>query len=213
MSIPRIEHYAMPAAGAWPANRTAWRPERARCALLIHDMQDYFLKFYAAGAAPLDELLAHIGTLRQRCRQLGIPVFYSRADAQTPAERGLVSDFWGKGMGSADAAIVAALAPEAGDIVIQKHRYNAFHRTDLLAQLRALGRDQLLICGVYAHIGCLATALDAFMHDIEAFMVADALGDFSQQDHVMALSYAARRCAAVFSSAEVLAALAPDAAS
>jgi isochorismate hydrolase len=209
MSIPRIEGYPMPTAGAWPANRTAWRPERHRCAVLIHDMQRYFLQFYPADASPLREMLANIAALRRRCHALGVPVFYSQADAQTPAERGLVTDFWGPGMDgkSGASAIVDALAPTADDVVIKKHRYSAFHRTALAGQLRSRGRDQLLICGVYAHIGCLATALDAFMHNVQAFMLSDALADLSEREHLMALSYAARRCGAVLSCDEALAAL------
>ena len=209
MNIPIIERYTMPKPGAWPPNRTAWTLDPSRCGLLIHDMQHYFLGFFPAGVSPVKELLANIAGLKSRCRALGIPVFYSQASAQTPAERGLVADFWGKGMGDGASmtGIVDALAPDEVDIVIRKHRYSAFHRTELLEQMRSRGRDQLLVCGVYAHLGCLVTALDAFMHNIQAFMVSDALADLSEEEHLMALSYAARRCASVVSSQEARAAL------
>ena len=78
-------------------------------------------------------------------------------------------------------------------------------RSTLREQLLARGRDQLVITGVYAHIGCLATALDAFMLDVQAFLVADALADFTREDHVRALDYAAGRCARVQDTAEILA--------
>jgi len=209
MRIPTIEGYAMPKPGTWPPNRTAWTPDPRRCGLLIHDMQHYYLGFFPSGGSPVKEMLANIAELRSRCRALRIPVLYSQAGAQTPAERGLVGDFWGKGMGDGASmtGIVDALAPGDSDIVVRKHRYSAFHRTTLLEEMRNRGRDQLLICGVYAHLGCLVTALDAFMHNIQAFMVSDALADLSEEDHLMALSYAARCCGSVVSSQEVMAAL------
>lgn len=55
--------------------------------------------------------------------------------------------------------------------------------------LKESGRNQLIITGVYAHIGCMTTATDAFMRDIKPFMVADALTDFSRDEHLMSLKY------------------------
>ena len=75
--------------------------------------------------------------------------------------------------------------------------------------MRARGRDQLLICGVYAHIGCMMTAAEAFQRDIEAFMIADALADFSRADHDLALKWVAGRCGGVLDTDSLLTALGP----
>ena len=99
---------------------------------------------------------------------------------------------------------VEPLAPEPGDRVYTKWRYSAFHNSSLLADLRALGRDQLVIAGVYAHVGVLMTAVEAYTNDIETFVVADAIADFSGADHRLALDYAARCCAVVCVAKEVL---------
>jgi isochorismate hydrolase len=48
------------------------------------------------------------------------------------------------------------------------------------------------------------TAVDAFTQDIETFLVADAVADFDDESHWMALEYAARRCAVLTVTDEVL---------
>lgn len=211
MSIPAIHPYALPDAAYLPANRVPWQPQPGRCAFLICDMQQYFVDFFQAGQKPLAGMVRHIAQLARQCRQLGIPVIYAvQPGSLGPAERGLQGHFWGQGLSAAPQAggeIVAALAPQPGDTLVYKRRYSAFHDSSLLHELRRQGRDQLIVCGLYAHIGCLATALDAFMHDVQPFLVADAMADFSEADHRMALTYAARRCAAVMSTGELLARL------
>ena len=89
--------------------------------------------------------------------------------------------------------------------MLTKWRYSAFQRTELLELLRRWGRDQLIICGVYAHIGCLLSTADAFMHDIEPFYVADAVADFSRERHDFAVDYASTRCAVVTDTASLIA--------
>jgi bifunctional isochorismate lyase/aryl carrier protein len=45
---------------------------------------------------------------------------------------------------------------------------------------------------VHAHLGVLLTAADAFMNDIQPFVVADAVADISAEEHSLALRWAAR---------------------
>lgn len=212
MTIPRIASYPMPAAAALPANRVDWRPDPARAVLLVHDMQAYFVDFFDRSASPVPELIDHIARVRAACTGAGIPVVYTAQPAvQSRPERGLLQDWWGPGITQQpeQAPVVAALAPGADDTVLVKWRYSAFERSDLREQMRSQGRDQLIITGVYAHIGCLTTALAAFMNDIQVFFVGDAVADFSLAEHQMALHYVAGRCGVVTSTDAMLRALRP----
>lgn len=200
MALPAIAAYPLPSAGELPANRVSWTVDPARAVLLVHDLQHHFLSAFPAGEQPLTALLANTARLLAEFRRLGVPVVYSaQRGGQTAEERGLQLDFWGPGVADDPEALAVpkSVAPQNGDTVLTKWKYSAFARTDLEALLRGLGRDQLVVVGVYAHIGVLMSACDAWSRDIQAFVVADAVADFSREDHDMALRWAAGRCAVV----------------
>lgn len=197
MALPTIPAYPLPQTTDIPAPRAPWQPEPARMALLIHDMQRYFCAPYGENAAPLGQVIGNITGLAQAARAAGIPVFYTAQKGnQFRPDRGLQADLWGPGMRAIPAheEIVPALTPQPGDRVLVKHRYSAFQRSDLAELMRARGRDQLAIAGIYAHIGCLATAAEAFQRDIQPFAVFDAQADFDRARHDMAMGWIAACC-------------------
>ena len=207
MSLPQLQPYPLPTEAELPKNKGPWSPEASRAALLIHDMQRYFARIFPAGESPLAPAVANIARLAAHCRAKGIPVFYTaQIGNQDRRDRGLQADLWGPGMSHTPEheEILPELTPEPGDFQLVKHRYSAFQRSNLESLMRARGRDQLIVTGIYAHIGCLMSASEAFQRDIEAFMVADALADFSRAEHDMALTWAAGRCAGVVSTDQIL---------
>lgn len=205
MAIPALQPYSIPS--EWTPNKVKWTLDPARAVLLIHDMQAYFADFWAADSAFVQALVERLAAVRAQCKALGIPVVYSaQPGVQSDAERALLNDMWGPGITQQPErqAIIAGLAPEPNDRVLVKWRYSAFQRSPLEHMLKELGRDQLIIGGIYAHIGCLMTACDAFMRDIQPFLLADGVADFNQVDHQMALNYVATRCGQVICCADVL---------
>ncbi|MEU1409420.1 isochorismatase family protein [Streptomyces sp. NPDC005728] len=204
--IPPIDPYPFPTAGDLPANTARWTLDPDRAVLLVHDMQRYFLAPFPGTVR--DELVRNAAQVRGWCAERGVPVAYTaQPGGMSEQERGLLKDFWGPGMRTtpADREIVGELAPSPGDWVFTKWRYSAFFRSELLERMRASGRDQLILCGVYAHVGVLMSAVEAFTNDIQPFLVADAVADFSEEYHRLAIRYAAERCAMVVTTKEVLA--------
>lgn len=193
MSLPLGIDYTAPLADL-PAGRASWRLDPDRAALLVHDLQRYFARPYADGCPAFAGAVAATARIIGKARQAGVPVFYTAQEGdQDPAARGLQGDLWGPGMKAVaeHTAILDAVAPADGDVVLAKHRYSAFARSDLAERMAAKDRTQLVITGVYAHIGVTATALEAFQRDLHPFVVADAVADLGEAEHRRALEQVA----------------------
>ncbi|UEA59101.1 isochorismatase family protein [Gordonia otitidis] len=207
MAIPTITPYQIPE-GPFPA-RVDWQLNPARAALLIHDMQNYFIDAYDTHAEPMATALPNMVAIREACASAGVPVVYTAQPGdQHPSRRGILADFWGRGLDSGrDENIIDELAPRPGDITVTKWRYSGFQRTDLRHLLAHHGRDQLIVIGVYAHMGCMISATEAFMMDVRPFFVADAVADFTREEHEMACSYVGKRAGRILNSRNVVDAL------
>lgn len=209
--LPQIIDYAPLDIRPHCADSLSWEIHPSRCALLIHDMQRHFLEPFAPST--ILPVLKNILSLREQCDALKIPVYYSvQPAAQDNAQRGLLLDFWGPGLQDQPerAEVVDSLTPLAHHHPFDKWRYSAFAKTSFLQTLRESGRDQLMVTGVYGHIGCHATVRDAFMNDIQPFAIGDAMADFSEEELHAALRDIAHRCGVVCSTSFALHELARD---
>jgi bifunctional isochorismate lyase/aryl carrier protein len=208
MTIPRIAEYPLPESAGWPKNKVEWHLEKRMSVLLIHDMQRHFLDFYGKEDRSLKQVIANISLLLASARQHKIPVIYTAQKGdQDQVARGLLCDFWGPGMKEVGTPIISEIGPIQGELIFEKHRYSAFFGNGLLEHMKALGRSQMLICGVYAHIGCTLTAADAFMNGIQTFMVGDGVYDFSFDSHQTALTYVASLCGKIVTTESAINAL------
>ncbi|RAJ43065.1 isochorismate hydrolase [Kitasatospora sp. SolWspMP-SS2h] len=170
-----------------------WRVEPRNAALLVHDMQDYFVKAFEP---PLRTALVDgVAGAVDWARRAKIPVMYTaQPGSMSTDERGLLSDFWGAGMDrrAGDTSIVDRVRPDGSEPVFTKWRYSAFVGNGLEWALRRQGIHDLVIAGVYASVGILTTALDAFNRDIRPFVLSDCVADFDAEGHAAALDHVAR---------------------
>lgn len=146
-------------------------------ALLIIDMQ----KENGLPLERLPQVVDNASTLIAAARSQGIPLFYTRHvnDAlgrdMAPGEP---ADTQGRPLsyqaGSASVEILDALAPHPDDCVIDKQRYSAFHGTRLAALLRSRGIRRLVVLGMLTDVCVMTSLFDAYQHDFELVLVADA---------------------------------------
>jgi len=208
MTIPTIISYPMPTANTFPAQKVNWPLNPKRAVFLIHDMQAYFLQFYDPKSDLIKTLKNNLMRIKAYCHSNNIPVIYTaQPKNQQSEDRALLNDMWGNGLNDFPELqkITDELTPNKEDTVLVKWRYSAFHRSDLQSLMQSWGRDQLIIGGIYANIGCMLTGADAFMRDIQPFLVGDALADFNEQEHRLALTYTANRIGRVISTDDILA--------
>jgi len=76
--------------------------------------------------------------------------------------------------GSWDAEIVEPLAPQSGEVVIQKSRYSGFTGTPLDQLLRSRSIQYLLFLGVATNVCVESTIRDAYFLEYWPILIADA---------------------------------------
>jgi nicotinamidase-related amidase len=104
-------------------------------------------------------------------------------------------------------AISPALGPEAGDIVVTKHRVSAFAGTDLEMILRAKDTDTLVLFGIATSGVVLSTVLAACDADYQLVVIADCCADRDAELHAALLQRFFPERAAVVTAAEFVDAL------
>ncbi len=78
--------------------------------------------------------------------------------------------------GTWNTEILPELAPQPGDIVVSKHRYSGFFKTDLDAQLQALGARNLIVTGCTTSVCVESTIRDAMFRDYVCLLLEDCTG-------------------------------------
>jgi ureidoacrylate peracid hydrolase len=177
-------------------------PDASSTALIVVDMQVGFLRDGAScdrvglPVAALKPALEPCRALVAMARAKGVPIIYTRyvyradyrdggllAGELIPALR----EHRSLAAGSVDADIVEELAPQPGDYVLDKNRPSSFYGTPLETWLNGLGVENLVVCGVTTNCCVESTVRDASHRDYRCFVVRDAVAEFDEDRHRVAL--------------------------
>ena len=177
--------------------------EAARTALVVVDMQNYFV----AEGFPLEvpvarAIVPNINRLARALRAAGGTVAWIQTSS-----RGALAH-WGNHHNRMltpeksqtrldqldDASQGFALFPTLeflpNDLYITKNKYSAFIQgsSDIDAQLRSRGIESLLITGTVTNVCCESTARDAMMLDYRVVMVSDGNASLTDEEHAASLN-------------------------
>jgi ureidoacrylate peracid hydrolase len=183
-------------------------------ALVIIDVQNDFCHeagvSVSTGMADRDSfqgVVAPIGSLADKARELGIPVIF----VYMTLDAGTISEAWKNKFG--DLKIIEKgswgadyykLFPLEGDYIVEKHRYSAFIGTNLDLILRSLGRKSIIVAGVVTNVCVESTARDGFMLDYNVSVVSDGCAGSSPAAHEASLDNINRVFGITPTSAEIL---------
>lgn len=126
-------------------------------------------------------------------REHDMPVIYTKGRSQIDV--GSLGQWSAKNVraaedlekGAAVHEIVPEVAPDAGDLVIEKDKPSGFFGTSLLSHLIRLGVDSVLVAGCTTS-GCVrATVVDAFSYNLAVTVIEDAVFDRGELPHAVNL--------------------------
>lgn len=196
-----------------------WELDSRTSALLVIDMHNDFV----LPDTPMEVPMAKDRVPNQRhiisvCRSFEIPVIFTQhilfdSFEISPLECAYNPNLRQVGMraGSHGAEVIAELRPEDNDVVLPKHRYDAFHNTQLksvLNTVRGAGIvDTVIIVGTLTEVCCESTARSAFMHDYKVAFIDDATAALSQAAQSATVDVIGRFFGRVFNTTDVVTAL------
>jgi nicotinamidase-related amidase len=209
-------------ADAVTAERLAAMIPPKTTALVVIDVQgDFAAPDGAMGYAGVDmrdvePTIDRIERLIAAARKAGAALVFARVVTRPETDSDALKQLYiRKGYGAEAVAICRAdtpgaayyrVAPEPGDIEIEKPLFSSFVGTDLDAQLKARGIDTLVFTGLTTDCCVDCTARDAFHRNYHGFIVDDACSAYGHDSHAAAMLGLTKNVALAVTAAEVEAA-------
>ena len=158
-------------------------------ALLVLDMQDYFLApeshAFILSAPPILQL---IQKLIDFFSYRGMPIIYTQ-HINTENDAGMMGNWW------QDLILESSPLSQITDQltlidkdVIQKSQYDAFYQTNLKEQIIKQDVTDVVITGVMTHLCCETTARSAFVNGFKVWFTVDGTATYNEDFHMATLT-------------------------
>jgi maleamate amidohydrolase len=192
-----------------------------RPAVLVIDVQNYMVgpppgssitDYPSACGAGGRTAIAQLTNFLPSCRELDIPIFYTRFELKRDGSdagvyirkrRLLTTEGWCL-EDSEGAELVPATGPGPRDVVLVKKKPSAFHGTPLLGMLIDRQIDTVLVVGGSTSNCVRATVVDAVSFNYRAIIVEDCVFDRFELSHSTTLFDLDRQYGDVLAAQEVL---------
>jgi nicotinamidase-related amidase len=190
-----------------------------KCALLVIDMQDEFVKPHWSPywVPEATRRVPQMKRLIEYCRSKNIPVIYTvysktHRYLDRPKTLPLMpSRFPDLSIDQSSFFVTGTvwheLAPTHDEIVIHKPSYGAFFETPLESILKNLGKDTVIISGTLTNYCCSTTARQAYERGLKVVFGSDVTAAHFPTLHEMELQVLRRGFAKVMSLQDLLTAL------
>ncbi|NJO88983.1 MAG: hydrolase [Chloroflexia bacterium] len=122
-------------------------------AFIIIDIQESLIPVIDS----VDEIIKNTNILIKGAEVLGVPL--------------LVTEQYPKGLGATHSSVELP----AGQKIIEKSSFSCFGEEKFVKAIKDLGIKSVVICGIEAHVCVTQTVLDALNHNLDVYVVADAI--------------------------------------
>jgi nicotinamidase-related amidase len=153
--------------------------DRSRAALVVVDMQEAF----RSAVLDFDEVVRNVATLVRGARILGVPT--------------LVTEQYPKGLGHT----VPEVSEHLDVTPIEKMAFSAVEANGFPSALHDARRDQVLLCGIEAHVCVNQTAQDLIADGAEVHVAQDAVSSRTAANRALGL-HRMERSGAIATSVE-----------
>jgi len=161
-----------------------WTLDPAGAALLVLDMQRYFLEPGSHAFIPAAKaIIPKIKRLQTLFSERNLPVIRTR-HINNEKNAGQMKKWW-RELITEDNPLSALSTelPGKGVTVLNKSRYDSFYATDLHRFLTNRDVKQVVITGVMTHLCCETTARSAFMRGYDVFFGIDTTATYNRDFH------------------------------